>query len=346
MQKTAAELAAFLGGTVEGSPDAVVNRLSKIEEGGPGSLTFLANPDYEGHLYQTGATAAIVARTFQAARVLPPGLTLIRVEEPYAAFGRLLEWVEQVRQRPEGVHPTATIEPGAEVAPGCRIGAYVVIEAGAVVAEGCDLRPHVVVGREARIGANTTLHVGVHIQDGCVVGRECVVHTRAVVGSDGFGFAPQRDATYRKIPQTGNVVIGDRCEIGTGTTIDRATLGSTRIGTGVKLDNLIQIGHNVTIGDHTVIAALTGIAGSTSIGAHCMIGGQVGIAGHLHIADGVKIAAQTGIGASIKTPGAIFQGTPAAPLKEFQRRQIALRQLSQGDVLGRLAFLETRTDKQ
>ena len=344
MQKTARELAAFLEGRVEGSLEAVVSRLSKIEEGVPGSLTFLANPAYEAHLYDTGATVAIVSHVFQASRPLPEGLTLIRVEEPYSAFGRLLEWVEQVRVRPEGVHPTAIIEPGAVVAAGCRIGAFVVIESGAVVEAGCDLRPHVVVGRDARVGAGSVLHTGVHIQDGCVVGKECVLHTRAVVGSDGFGFAPQQDATYRKIPQTGNVILGDRCEIGAGTTIDRATLGATRIGNGVKLDNLIQIGHNVTIGDHTVIAALTGVAGSTTIGAHCMIGGQVGISGHLHIADGVKIAAQTGIGASILTPGAIFQGTPAAPLKEFQRRQIALKQLSQGDVLNRLKQLENRND--
>jgi UDP-3-O-[3-hydroxymyristoyl] glucosamine N-acyltransferase len=344
MQKTARELAAFLGGQVEGSPDAVVSRLSKIEEGVAGSLTFLANPAYETHLYETEATVAIVAKGFQGSRPLPAGLTLIRVEEPYAAFGRLLEWVEQVRSRPEGVHPTAIIEPGAVVESGCRIGAYVVIEAGARIETGCDLRPHVVVGREARVGAGSLLHAGVHVHDGCVVGKECVLHTRAVVGSDGFGFAPQQDATYRKIPQTGNVILGDRCEIGAGTTIDRATLGSTRIGNGVKLDNLIQIGHNVSIGDHTVIAALTGIAGSTTIGAHCMIGGQVGIAGHLHIADGVKIAAQSGIGASIVHPGTIMQGTPAAPLKEFQRRQITLKHLSQGDVLNRLTQLENRID--
>lgn len=340
MQRTAAELADYLDGTLEGDASTTVNQLSKIEEGVRGGLTFLANPDYEGHLYTTGASVAIVAHSFHPSQALPEHLTLIKVSDPYAAFGRMLELVSEHEERPTGIHPTAIIEDGAEVGAGCRIGPYVLIEAGSRVGEGCDLRSHVVIGRGAQLGARSLVHSGGQIMDRCIVGEDCVLHPRVIIGSDGFGFAPQRDDTYKKVPQTGNVIVGNRCEIGAGTTIDRATLGATRLEDGVKLDNLIQIAHNVTIGANTVIAAQTGIAGSTHIGAHCMIGGQVGIAGHLRIADGVRIAAQTGISASITRDGATYQGTPALPIKDFQKQQLALRNVTREDLMKRVAQLE------
>ncbi len=345
MQRTAAELADFLGGSLEGDASATVNQLSKIEEGVEGGLTFLANPDYEGHLYTTGASIAIVSTNFQPSQPLPAALTLIRVDDPYAAFGRMLEMANAQEARPEGIHPTAVIEEGAELGAGCRVGPHVVVEAGSQVGAGCDLRAHTYIGRGVRLGAGCLVHAGCQILDGSIIGEQCVLHPRVVVGSDGFGFAPQQDETYRKVPQTGHVIIGNRCEIGAGTTIDRATLGATRIEEGVKLDNLIQVAHNVTIGAHTVIAAQTGIAGSTHIGARCMIGGQVGIAGHLRIADGVRIAAQSGISASITREGAIYQGTPALPIKDFQKQQLALRKVTREELMKRVAQLERQLNQ-
>ena len=345
MQRTAAELAHLLEGTLDGDAAVEVNQLSKIEEGAPGGITFLANMDYEGFLYTTAASVAVVANSFQAARALPEGLTLIRVADPYAAFGKLLELVSHEEGRSKGIHPTAIVEPGAELGEGCSVGPYVVVEAGSRIGRGTELRAHVHIGRNVTVGERCVLHSGVHVMDRCVVGKECVLHPRVVIGADGFGFAPQQDDTYKKVPQTGNVILGDRCEIGAGTTIDRATLGATRLEEGVKLDNLIQVAHNVTIGAHTVIAAQTGIAGSTHIGARCMIGGQVGIAGHLRIADGVRIAAQTGISASITRENAVYQGTPALPIKDFQKQQLALRKTTREDLLKRVAILEQQLNQ-
>jgi UDP-3-O-[3-hydroxymyristoyl] glucosamine N-acyltransferase len=345
MQRTAAELADLLEGTLEGDAAVTVNQLSKIEEGVAGGLTFLANPDYEGHLYHTAASVAIVAADFEPSQPLPRSLTLIRVADPYAAFGRMLEFANAHEARPEGIHPTASIEEGAEIGPGCRIGPYVVVEAGSKVGARCDLRAHAYIGRGVSLGEGCLVHAGGQILDRSIIGDHCVLHPRVVIGSDGFGFAPQQDDSYRKVPQTGHVIIGNRCEIGAGTTIDRATLGATRIGEGVKLDNLIQVAHNVTIGAHTVIAAQTGIAGSTHIGSRCMIGGQVGIAGHLRIADGVRIAAQTGVSASITREGAVYQGTPALPIKDFQKQQLAIRKLNREELIKRVAQLEQQLNQ-
>lgn len=325
---------------MEGPGAAMLHRVGRIESAGVGELTFLANPDYEGFIYTTGATAAIVGEDFRPSRPLPVGLTLIRVPDPYAAFGRILELAEPAPNRPPGIHPTAVIDPTARIGSGCAIGPHAVVEAGATVGDGADLRAHTYIGCDAHVGARTVLHVGVHIGDRCEVGADCILQPHAVIGADGFGFAPQADGAYRKVPQTGNVIVGDRCEIGAATTIDRATLGSTRIGNGVKLDNQIQVGHNVTIGDHTVIAAQTGIAGSTTIGARCMIGGQVGIAGHIRIADGVRIGAQSGISASLLKPDTDHQGTPSLPIDKYQTQQLHLRALLRENILGRLAALE------
>lgn len=340
MQRTAAELAEILQGRVEGNPDVSVTRLAKIENGLPGELTFLSNPDYEGFLYNSQASIVIVSSTFVPTKTLPAEMTLLRVSDPYAAFAKLLEAVSTEAARPHGIHPTAVIAADAQVPDNCSIGPYVIVEAGAQIGAESEIHAHAIIGRRARIGARCLLHAHVQVLDDCIVGEDCVLHPNVVIGSDGFGFAPQADDTYRKIPQTGNVILGRGCEIGAGTTIDRATLGSTCIEEGVKLDNLIQVAHNVAIGKHTVIAAQCGIAGSTSIGERCMIGGQVGIAGHLKIADGVKIAAQSGISASITKEDAIWQGTPAAPIKDFQKQQLAVRKLTRSEWLRRIESLE------
>ena len=340
MQHTAAELANMLKGEVDGDPTVFVHKLAKIESAAPGSLTFLSNPDYEGHLYSTKASVAIVPLNFTANQPLPQSLVLIRVEDAYAAFAQLLELVSAAMAYPKSVHSSAVIGSTAQVHKNCYVGALVIIEDGATIESDCEIHSHVTVGRNVKIGPNSILHSGVKVLDNCIIGKNCIIQSGAIIGSDGFGFAPQGDTGYAKVPQTGNVVVHDFCEIGAATTIDRATLGSTIIGEGVKLDNQIQVAHNCTIGDHTVIAAQTGIAGSTTIGKGCMIGGQVGFAGHLKIADGVKVAAQFGVTSSIKESNSIWQGTPATPIKDYQKQQIALRNLSRNRIIYRLEELE------
>ena len=340
MQQTAAELAVLLDGNVKGNPDVRVRRLAKIESAGPGSVSFIANPEYERFIYTTEASIVIVSETFEASELLPQGLTLLRVEDPYRAFARLLEAFDAVLKRQEGVHPSAVVDENVVLGDGCFVGPSVVIEHGAVIGDRVELHAHAHVGRDARIGHDSVLHSGAKVLDRCVVGKQCTLQAGAVVGSDGFGFAPQDDGTYAKVPQTGNVVIEDHCDVGALTTIDRATLGSTILRQGCKLDNLIQVAHNVVIGEATVIAAQTGIAGSTTIGARCMIGGQVGIGGHLKVAAGSKIAAKSGVSASLIQEGLTYQGNPAVPVKQFQKFQIALRRLARIPLGERLDAIE------
>lgn len=341
MQKTASELAVLLDGKVKGNPDVRVRRLAKIESAGPGSVSFLSNPEYERHIYTTEASVVIVADTFQATQELPANLTLLRVEDPYRAFAKLLEAYDAVLKRQEGIHPSATVDEGAVLGEGCFVGPGVVVEHGAVVGDRVELHAHAHVGREARVGHDSVLCSGAKVLDRCIVGQQCTLQAGSVVGSDGFGFAPKEDGTYAKVPQTGNVVIEDHCDVGALTTIDRATLGSTIVKKGCKLDNLIQVAHNVVIGEATVIAAQTGIAGSTTIGARCMIGGQVGIGGHLTVAADSKIAAKSGVSASLIQPGLTYQGNPAVPVKQFQKFQIALRRLARMPLNERLEAIET-----
>lgn len=328
LEQTAAELAVLLDGQVVGNPEVRVRRLAKIESAGPGAVSFLSNPEYERYLYDTGASVVIVSNSFQTAQALPDGLTLLRVEDPYRAFARLLEAYDAAIKRQEGIHPTASVDEDATLGQGCFVGPGVVVERGANVGDRVELHAHAHVGRDARIGHDTVLYSNARVLDRCVVGQRCTLQSGAVIGSDGFGFAPKADGTYAKVPQTGNVILEDNCDIGAQTTIDRATLGSTIVRQGCKLDNLIQIGHNVVIGEATVIAAQTGIAGSTTIGARCMIGGQVGIGGHLNVANGCKIAAKSGVSASLIHEGLTYQGNPAIPVKQFQKFQIALRRLA------------------
>lgn len=342
MLKTAGEIAQLLQGKIEGDASSVVERFSKIEDAQSGSLTFLANPDYESFIYATKASVIIVGTDFQPRSALPASLTLIRVQDPYSGFARLLEISNSEKRRFSGIHPSAVIDHEAQLGQNCHIAALVVIEKGSVVGEDSEIHAGVCIGQNVKIGKGALIHSGVQIADDCIIGDHCTIQANAVIGSDGFGFAPQTNATYRKVPQIGNVIIEDGCEIGALTTIDRATMGSTIIESGVKLDNHIQVAHNVRIGKNTVIAAQTGIAGSTSIGANCMIGGQVGFAGHIKVADGVKIAAQSGVTKSITLPNTIWQGTPAMQIQEHQKQLIALRKLTKEKGMDRLENLESK----
>lgn len=323
MVLSAAAVASLLQGTVEGDPDVSLSAVCPIEGGLKGALSFLANPKYTHHIYTTGASAVIVSNDFKAERPVP--CTLIRVKDPYAAFALLLEQYARMKRPSAGIHPSATIDATAKVGENAYIGAQAVIGSGALVGRGCCIHGQTYIGRNAKVGDHVTLHAGVRLLDDCVVGNNCIVHSGTVIGSDGFGFAPS-DNAYGKVPQIGNVILEDDVEIGANCTIDRATMGSTIIRRGVKLDNLIQVAHNVEIGEHTVIAAQTGIAGSTRIGKRCMIGGQVGIIGHITIGDNVKIAAQSGIGADVKD-NAIVQGSPAFEVAAYRRSYVSFRTL-------------------
>ena len=325
MEFNAAALAGFLKGEVIGDPETKVNTVAKIEEGHPGALSFLANPKYEHHLYTTKSSIVLVNKSFVPSASV--SATLIKVENAYEAFASLLQLVDQARPRKKGVHPTAVIEPTATIGRDVYIGPYACIGENCHIGDECSVYPHVYIGDNTRIGDKCTMFPGVKIYHDCILGNNCVVHAGSVIGSDGFGFAPQSETEFMKIPQIGNVVIEDNVEIGANVAIDRATMGSTIIRKGVKLDNLIQIGHNVEIGENTVMAGQTGVAGSAKIGRNCMFGGQVGISGHLKIADGTKIGAQSGIPGDVKKENTILLGYPAIDYKNFYRSSVVFRQL-------------------
>ena len=334
----ASQIAGMLDGIVEGNPNVMVHGLSKIEEGKPGTLTFLANPKYKEHIYHTQASIAIVGTDFEAHQVLPETLTLIRVKNAYAAFSQLLEAYQAFRRPKPGVHSSAVVAATAVVGANVHIGAGVVVGEHVKIGEGAVLMSSCSVADSSVIGERTMLHMGVRVYHDCVIGNDCTLHGGVIIGADGFGFAPNTENQYHKVPQIGNVIIEDHVEIGAGTCIDRATLGSTIIRRGVKLDNLIQIAHNVEIGENTVIAAQSGVAGSTKIGKNCLIGGQVGIIGHITIADGTKIAAQSGIGHSIEKPDTTVQGSPAFGIMDYKKSYVGFSKLP--DLMKRLAALE------
>ena len=336
MKFTAEQIALALNGRVEGNPKAEVSTLSKIEEGRPGSLSFLANPAYTKYIYSTRADIVIVNENFKPEK--PLHTTLIRVEDAYSAFTDLLHIYEQAKNNKTGISDKSSIAPSATIGNHVYIADYVVIGENSIIGDNVKVYAHTVIGEHCKIGEHSVLYSGVKIYNECVIGRRCTLHAGAVIGSDGFGFAPQSDGSYKKIPQIGNVVIEDNVEIGSNTTIDRATLGSTIIRSGVKLDNLIQIAHNVEIGENTVIAAQSGIAGSTKVGKNCMIGGQVGIVGHLTIADNVKIQAQSGVAKAVKKPGSVLEGSPAFHLPDFLRAYVHFKNL--GNITRRIAQLE------
>jgi len=325
MEFTAATIAGFLKGELEGNPNEKVNTIAKIEEGFEGALSFLANPKYEHYIYTTKSSVVLVNKDFVPSAGITA--TLIRVPNAYEAFASLLALVDQSRPRKKGIHATAVIEPTAKVGADIFIGAYVYIGENCAIGDGCRIYPHVFIGDGTTIGKNCIINPGVKIYHECIIGNGCTIHAGTVIGSDGFGFAPQSESEFMKIPQVGNVVIEDNVEIGANVAIDRATMGSTIIRKGVKIDNLIQIGHNVEVGENTVMAGQTGIAGSTKIGRNCMFAGQVGIAGHLKIADGVKIGAKAGIPGDIREENSIVLGSPAFDIRLFQRSHVVFRKL-------------------
>jgi len=325
MEFTASVIARFLKGEIEGDPEAKVNTIAKIEEGHEGALSFLANPKYEHYIYTTGSTVVLVNKTFMPAQKV--SATLIRVDNAYESFASLLRLVDQARPRKTGIHPTAVIESTAKIGSDIYIGPYAYIGENAVIGDACSVYPHVYIGDNTRVGKKCIIYPGVKVYHECVLGENCIIHAGTVIGSDGFGFAPQSDNEYMKIPQLGNVILEDNVEIGANVTVDRATMGSTIIRSGVKLDNLIQIGHNVEVGENTVMAAQSGVSGSTKLGKNCMVGGQVGFTGHIKIADGTKIGAQAGILGDIKEENTAIIGSPAFDIKQFMKSTVLFKRL-------------------
>jgi UDP-3-O-[3-hydroxymyristoyl] glucosamine N-acyltransferase len=326
MEFTAQQVATILNGKVDGDPGVVVTSLSKIDEGLPGTMTFLANPVYTPYVYSTKASIVVVNEDF--APIQPFACTLIRVENAYASFAKLMEMFQSLQTDKKGISPYAFISKSAKIGEEVYIAEFVSIGENVVIGNHVHLYPHVFIGDNVTIGDKTMVFSGVKIYHDCVVGSDCTFHAGIVIGADGFGFAPLSDNQYKKIVQVGNVMIHDNVEIGANTTIDRATLGSTVIHKGVKIDNLIQIAHNVEIGENTVIAAQTGISGSTKIGKNCLIAGQVGIVGHLTIGDNVKIGAQSGIEHDIKD-GEVYMGTPALEAGKTRRLYVYWRNFDQ-----------------
>ena len=325
MEFSVKQIAVWLQGSIEGDDTVMVNSLSKIEEGKAGSLSFLANGKYTPFLYTTSASAVIVSKELVLEK--PVTTCLIRVDEPYSAFATLLNAYNDAKQKNlVGISDMAVIHTSVNYGDNCYIGEFNFIAQDSQIGQNSKIYPNCFIGSNVKIGENCTLFPGVKIYEDCIIGNNCTIHAGAVIGADGFGFAPQSDNQYKKVAQIGNVIIEDFVEIGANTTIDRATMGSTIIRRGVKLDNLIQIAHNVEIGENTVIAAQSGIAGSTKVGKNCMIGGQVAIAGHLSIGDGVKIAGGAGVGASIKDND-VQMGAPSFAHKSFLQSYVYFRKL-------------------
>lgn len=325
MNFTAIQIAKLINGKVEGDSTVSVNSLSKIEEGKENSITFLANSKYEHFLYTTNSSIIVVNDDLKVQKKI--SATLIRVKDPYQTFANLLEIFNKKKNNKFGLSPKSEIHESALIGSNVYVGSNTTLEKDVKIGNGTSISPNCFVGEGVTIGENTIIHPNVTILHDSKIGSNCVIHSGTTIGSDGFGFAPNSENHFHKVPQIGNVVIEDHVEVGSNTSIDRATLGSTIIRKGVKLDNLIQIAHNVEIGSNSVIAAQTGIAGSTKIGKNCMIGGQVGIVGHITIADDVKIAAQSGIGSSILEKGAVVQGSPAIPIGDYKRAFIIFKQL-------------------
>lgn len=328
MEFTAEQIALWLNGELIGDSNAPVNRLSKIEEGETGSLSFLSNPKYNQYIYDTEASVVIVNESFEPEKEIKT--TIIKVEDAYASFATILQKYDEARKNNKiGISPAAHIDPSATIGKDVYIGEFVVVGADTIIGDRVKLYPQVYIGENVTIGDDTLLLPGSKVMHDCIIGKECTMHPGAIIGSDGFGFAPQQDDDFRKIPQIGNVILEDRVDIGSNSTIDRATMGSTIIRKGVKLDNMVQIAHNVEIGENTVMAAFSGISGSTKIGKNCMFGGQIGVAGHLNIADGVKLAAQSGVAANINKPNSVEMGSPSYSHRDFLLSYVYFRKFPQ-----------------
>jgi len=325
MKFTAQQIAKILNGEIVGNVEVEVNSLAKIEEGKKGDLCFLSNEKYTPHIYTTKASIVIVNTSFISDTEIAS--TLIKVEDAYSSFSQLLEMYNNMQFNKVGISKKSDIHESCSIGDSVFIGAFTSICEDVIIGKNVKIHPNCYIGKNVTIGNDTIIYPNVSIYHNCIIGNDNIIHSGVVIGSDGFGFAPNAENNYDKISQIGNVVIGNDVEIGANTTIDRATMGSTKIGEGVKLDNLIQIAHNVEVGDHTVIAAQAGIAGSSKIGKNCMIGGQTAVSGHLTIADEVKIAGQSGIASSIKQVGKIVQGPMAFDIKDFQRSYIIFKKL-------------------
>lgn len=319
------QIADYLKGTVEGDGALKVSELSKIEEGRPGTLTFLSNPKYTQYIYTTQASACLVNKDFVAEQSLTT--TLIRVDNAYECLAKLLTLVDSFKPKKQGISAKSDIHETAKLGENVYVGAFVVIGANVVIGNNVKIYANTVIDDNVVVGDDSVIYAGVKIYEGCRIGKRCVLHAGVVVGSDGFGHAPDAEGRYHKIPQIGNVVIEDDVELGANTTVDRATMGSTIIRRGVKIDNLVQVAHNVEIGEDTVIAAQSGIAGSTKIGKHCMFGGQVGVAGHITIADGSIFGGKSGVTSTIKEPNKVWQGYPVMPIMGFRKLNVLQKQL-------------------
>lgn len=323
---TAQQIASYTGGTVEGNPEASISTFAKIEEGTEGALSFLANPQYEHFLYETKSSVVLVNKDFQPSQ--PVTATLVRVNNAYESVAKLLQLYQSMQQKRTGIDSLAFIAPTAKIGKDCYIGPFVAVGDGAEIGDGAVLHPHVTVGPNAKVGSNTEIYSNAVIYHDCMVGNNCILHAGCVIGADGFGFAPTPEG-YDKIPQIGIVTIEDNVEIGANTCIDRSTMGSTIVRKGVKLDNLVQIAHNVEVGQNTVMSAQVGVAGSSKVGEWCVFAGQVGIAGHLHVGDHTTLGAQAGLagGNLARKGGATLMGYPAVEHKKFAKNMAALNSL-------------------
>lgn len=325
MKFTAELIAEFLDGEIVGNKDAVVTTVSKIEEGAEGTLTFLSNMKYENYIYDTEASIVIVNKDFEPKSEVKA--VMIKVDSAYQSFTTLLQLYAESKPKKFGISPRCSIAEMVKLGEGCYIGDFVVISDNVKIGDNVHIYPNTYIGDNVIIGDNTLIYSGVNIYDQCVIGRDVIIHSGAVIGADGFGFAPNGDGLFDKIPQIGNVIIEDNVEIGANTAIDRATMGSTLIKKGTKLDNLIQVGHNVVIGENCVAAAQIGVAGSTKIGSNCMFGGQVGIAGHITVANGTQVGSQSGISNTVKEPNKKILGTPASEARHMARVYASSRNL-------------------
>lgn len=337
---TAGQIAGILEGDLEGDSEIAVHKLSKIEEGEKGALTFLANPKYTSYIYSTRASITIVDKNFVPDQKLET--TLIKVDNPYESFSRILEYYNEVKNNKKGIEQPVYISEEVLYGENLYLGAFSYLGNNVKIGDNVKIYPNAYIGDNVSIADNVIVFAGAKIYSESVIGKNCIIHSGAVIGADGFGFSSNKNGEFQKIPQTGNVILEDNVDVGAGTTIDRATLGSTILRKGVKLDNQIQIAHNVEIGEHTVIAAQTGIAGSTKIGRRCMIGGQVGIVGHITIGDNVKIQAQSGIGRNVKS-NEVLQGSPALNYGDYNKSYVHFKNLPK--ISNRLDDLEKHKAK-
>lgn len=339
MKFSAEQIAGLINGEVQGNSSIEVDTLAKIEEGKPGALSFLANPKYEEYIYNTGSSICIVNNTFEPSQPIPESLTLIKVDDAYACFAKLLEVYDTMNNQEPRIESPSFIDESATVGEDLYLGAFSYIGAKSKIGDKVSIYPNVNIGVNVEVGEGTVIYAGATIYRDCVIGKNCIIHSGAVIGADGFGFAPNEKGEFQKIPQIGNVILEDNVDIGANSTIDRATMGSTIIRKGAKIDNLVQIGHNVEIGQDSAMAAQTGVAGSTKVGRNVLMGGQVGLAGHLKIGDRVKIAAQSGIGGNVKDDTTMM-GSPGFDAKEYKKSYLGFRRLPR--ILDRLHALEDK----